>query len=154
MLHLKGVNIFPGYLDAPEKTDEVFVDGWFVTGDLARIDEDGFLFIEGRLSRFSKIGGEMVPHGVVEEQIARFFGFAEHDRPIVAAVGVVDEGKGETLALLSAEDLTMEVLRGKSRELGLPNLWMPKRIIRVEEIPCLASGKLDLRKIQELAKAE
>lgn len=154
MLHLKGVNIFPGYLAAPEKTDEVFVDGWFVTGDLARIDEDGFLFIEGRLSRFSKIGGEMVPHGTVEEQIARFFGFAENDRPIVAVVGVVDEGKGETLALLSAADLTMDALRGKSRELGLPNLWMPKRIVRVEEIPCLASGKLDLRKIQELAEAE
>ena len=154
MLHLKGVNIFPGYLAASETAEEVFEDGWFVTGDLARIDEDGFLFIEGRLSRFSKIGGEMAPHGAIEEQIARLFGLEESDRPMVAVAGVADEKKGESLVLLSAAEFTMEALRGRFRESGLPNLWMPRRVVRVEEIPCLASGKLDLRKLRELAEGD
>ena len=154
MLHLKGVNVFPGYLAAPETADEAFEDGWFVTGDLARIDEDGFLFIEGRLSRFSKIGGEMAPHGAIEEQIARLFGLEESERPLVAVAGVADEKKGESLVLLSASDLTIDDLRQRFRESGLPNLWMPRRVVRVEEVPCLASGKLDLRKLRELAEGD
>ena len=74
ILYLKGVNIFPGYLDQPDATAAAFNTGWFVTGDLAKIDEDGFLYIEGRLSRFSKIGGEMIPHGTVETAVAEALG--------------------------------------------------------------------------------
>ena len=69
MLWLRGPNIFEGYLDDPARTAEVLRDGWFKTGDIGRFDEDGFLFIEGRLSRFSKIGGEMVPHETIEQKI-------------------------------------------------------------------------------------
>ena len=69
IIKLRGPNIFEGYLGQPDKTKEVLKDGWFTTGDLGRLDENGFLHIEGRLSRFSKIGGEMVPHGTVEEAI-------------------------------------------------------------------------------------
>ena len=78
MLWLKGPNIFEGYLDAPEQTAEVLRDGWFKTGDIGRFDEDGFLYIEGRLSRFSKIGGEMVPHETIEQKIVAALTTEEH----------------------------------------------------------------------------
>ena len=69
ILHLQGPNIFHGYLNDSENTKKMLKDNWLITGDLARFDDDGFLYIEGRLSRFSKIGGEMVPHGTLEEAI-------------------------------------------------------------------------------------
>src|SRR5437879_1450033 len=74
MLWLRGVNIFEGYLHDPERTSEVLRDGWFKTGDIGRFDEDGFLYIEGRLSRFSKIGGEMIPHEALEQKIITALG--------------------------------------------------------------------------------
>ncbi|PYK85415.1 MAG: hypothetical protein DME40_17720 [Verrucomicrobia bacterium] len=74
MLWLRGPNIFEGYLNDPKRTAEVLRNGWLKTGDIGRLDEDGFLYIEGRLSRFSKIGGEMVPHEVVEQKIINALG--------------------------------------------------------------------------------
>ena len=81
MLWLRGPNIFEGYLRDPERTAEVLQDGWLKTGDLGRFDEDGFLFIEGRLSRFSKIGGEMVPHETVEQKILAALELGNEGRP-------------------------------------------------------------------------
>jgi acyl-[acyl-carrier-protein]-phospholipid O-acyltransferase/long-chain-fatty-acid--[acyl-carrier-protein] ligase len=154
MLWLKGPNIFQGYLNQPERTAEVLQDGWFRTGDLGRFDEDGFLHIEGRLSRFSKIGGEMVPHETVEAAISKQFNFeSEEERPI-AVVGIPDEAKGEALILLAARDIKTDVLREKLLAAGLPSLWIPKKIKRVEQIPVLASGKLDLGRCKDLALAE
>jgi acyl-[acyl-carrier-protein]-phospholipid O-acyltransferase/long-chain-fatty-acid--[acyl-carrier-protein] ligase len=95
MLWLKGPNIFPGYLKDEEKTAAALKDRWFVTGDLGRFDDDGFLFIEGRLSRFSKIGGEMVPHGTVEQRIIAAFGWEESDGPVAVVTGIPDPSKGE-----------------------------------------------------------
>ncbi|MEO8353286.1 MAG: AMP-binding protein [Chthoniobacteraceae bacterium] len=151
MLWLRGVNIFHGYLDEPERTAEVIEDEWFRTGDLGRLDEDGFLFIEGRLSRFSKIAGEMVPHETVETRIIEALEFA-HDERIIAIAGVPDEAKGEALVLLTTRDLDAGELRNKLSTAGLPNLWIPKTIKRVEAIPTLASGKLDLAACKELAR--
>jgi acyl-[acyl-carrier-protein]-phospholipid O-acyltransferase / long-chain-fatty-acid--[acyl-carrier-protein] ligase len=151
MLHLRGPNIFNGYLGDEKKTKEVLQEGWFITGDLARFDEDGFLFIEGRLSRFSKIGGEMVPHGTVEESVLRALGLEESDALSVAVVGVPDEAKGEALVLLTTADIAPDALREKLSAAGLPNLWIPKIVRRVERIPALATGKLDLKGCQALA---
>ena len=150
MLWLRGPNIFEGYLHDDKRTAEVLRDGWFKTGDIARFDEDGFLFIEGRLSRFSKIGGEMVPHETVESKIVDLLGLGGRDERAVAIVGVQDEAKGEALILLSAVDVDLAQLRDKLRDAGVPNLWIPKKICRVEAIPVLASGKLDLKTCQEL----
>ena len=151
MLWLRGVNIFEGYLHDQARTTEVLRDGWFKTGDIGRFDEDGFLYIEGRLSRFSKIGGEMVPHELVEQKIVDLLGFSGTDERAVAVMGIPDETKGEALVLLTALDVDLAQLREKLRAAGVPNLWIPKRICRVDAIPVLASGKLDLRKCGELA---
>jgi acyl-[acyl-carrier-protein]-phospholipid O-acyltransferase/long-chain-fatty-acid--[acyl-carrier-protein] ligase len=151
MLWLRGVNIFEGYLHDPERTAEVLRDGWLKTGDVGRFDEDGFLYIEGRLSRFSKIGGEMVPHEAIEQKIIELMGLAGKDERPIAIIGVRDEAKGEALVLLSAVDIDSAELRKKLQEVGVPNLWIPKHLQRVEAIPVLASGKLDLKRCQERA---
>jgi len=153
MIWLRGSNIFEGYLDQPEKTAAVMKNGWFKTGDLGRVDEDGFLHIEGRLSRFSKIGGEMVPHETVEDLISKAAGHGDDARHI-AIVGVPDEAKGEALVLLSSNpDLNLQALRAKLTEEGIPALWIPKKIVDVPEIPILASGKLDIKGCETIARA-
>src|SRR5881296_503180 len=151
MLWLRGVNIFEGYLHDQERTAEVLRDDWLKTGDIGRFDEDGFLYIEGRLSRFSKIGGEMVPHETIEQKIIDLLELSGRDERPIAIVGVQDEAKGEALVLLSAADIDLAALRKKLQEAGVPNLWIPKNVQRVEAIPVLASGKLDLKKCQERA---
>lgn len=149
MLWVKGPNIFEGYLDQPEKTAEVLRDGWFKTGDLGRFDEDGFLFIEGRLSRFSKIAGEMVPHETVEAKVGEALGQSAggHERTLVVT-GIPDQAKGEALVLLTTTDIDQASLRGKLTALGVPNLWVPKIIRKIDTIPVLGSGKLDLKACQ------
>jgi acyl-[acyl-carrier-protein]-phospholipid O-acyltransferase / long-chain-fatty-acid--[acyl-carrier-protein] ligase len=151
MLWLRGPNIFEGYLHDPKQAAEVLRGGWLKTGDIGRFDEDGFLYIEGRLSRFSKIGGEMVPHETIENKIVDLLGLSGRDERPIAIVGVQDEAKGESLVLLSAVDLDIAELRKLLHEAGVPNLWIPKHVRRVEAIPVLASGKLDLKKCHECA---
>ncbi|MGV3531796.1 MAG: AMP-binding protein, partial [Chthoniobacteraceae bacterium] len=152
MLWLRGPNIFEGYIDDPDRTAEVIQDGWFKTGDLARFDEDGFLFIEGRLSRFSKIGGEMVPHETIETKLYEVLDLSKDER-VIAVMGIPDEAKGEALVLLTATDLDSAVVREKLTAAGMPNLWIPKKIKRVDAIPVLGSGKLDLAACKEMALA-
>jgi len=152
MLWLRGVNIFEGYLHDPERTADVLQNGWLKTGDLGRFDEDGFLYIEGRLSRFSKIGGEMVPHETIESKIVDLLGLSGRDERPIAIMGVQDEAKGEALVLLSAVDVDLAELRSKLHDAGVPNLWIPKQVQHLESIPVLASGKLDLKKCKEVAR--
>ena len=152
MLWLKGANVFPGYLKDPEKTAAAIKTGdWFVTGDLGRFDHDGFLFIEGRLSRFSKIGGEMVPHGTIEQRCVDLLGLEQADGPAVAVTGIPDATKGEALVVLTTQDVTIEQLRTKLLDSGLPNLWVPKILRKVEKIPMLGTGKTDLKGVRTLA---
>jgi acyl-[acyl-carrier-protein]-phospholipid O-acyltransferase / long-chain-fatty-acid--[acyl-carrier-protein] ligase len=151
LLLVRGPNVMLGYLGRPEKTAEVLQDGWYVTGDIATEDEDGFLTITDRLSRFSKIGGEMVPHIKVEEQLHELAGATEQ-RFVVTAVP--DGKKGERLVVLHT--LTPEELKPvleRLGESGLPNLWIPRpnQFFPVEDLPHLGTGKLDLRRIKEMA---
>ncbi|MBI4490247.1 MAG: MFS transporter [Deltaproteobacteria bacterium] len=149
LLLVKGPNRMLGYLCLPEKTQEVFRNGWYVTGDIASVDEDGFIRITDRLSRFSKIGGEMVPHIRVEEAINHILG----DQGCVVT-SVPDEQKGDRLvALYSHREITPEELWGRLCQTDLPKLWIPKRenIYRVEAIPVLGTGKVDLRKANMIA---
>ena len=138
-----------GYLGQPEKTAEAFMDGWYKTGDIAIVDEDGFIRITDRLARFSKIGGEMVPHGKIEETV-----FAMGITCVVT--GVPDERRGERLAMLyTSSALEPGEIWKKLAETELPKLWIPKQssIHRVDEFPTLGTGKLDLRKVRVLAES-
>jgi acyl-[acyl-carrier-protein]-phospholipid O-acyltransferase/long-chain-fatty-acid--[acyl-carrier-protein] ligase len=151
MLLIKGPNIMIGYLDQPDKTAEVLRDGWYSTGDIAFLDEDGFLQITGRLSRFSKIGGEMVPHLKIEEKLHELIGASEQTFVVAS---VPDEKKGERLIVLhklKTEDLPPCLDRFS--QCDLPNLWKPKAdaFYRVENFPVLGTGKLDLRGVKNLA---
>lgn len=154
MLWLRGPNIFEGYLGQPGKTAEVIRGGWFKTGDLARFDEDGFLFIEGRISRFSKIGGEMVPHETVEYHIHHILQINIEEERVIAITGVPDDAKGEALVMLSSVHIEITILRTELLKAGLPSLFIPKQIKQVDKIPILGSGKLDLAAIKELASAD
>ena len=150
MLWLQGVNLFPGYLDDPVRSGAVLKDRWYKTDDLGRLDDEGFLHIEGRLSRFSKLAGEMVPHGTLEETIARAFPELGDDfRPVI--MGVDDPGKGEALVLLSTHPLDQTELRRRLSGAGVPNLWIPRRVRVVAEIPHFATGKIDLKECRRLA---
>ena len=126
MLEVTGPNRMVGYLDDEAKTAEVLRDEWYVTGDIARIDPEGFIHITGRQSRFSKIGGEMVPHVRVEEEIQAFLGGADAEDQMAVVTGVPDQKKGERLVVLHlASDKTPDEVCEHLRGQGLPNLWVP-----------------------------
>jgi acyl-[acyl-carrier-protein]-phospholipid O-acyltransferase/long-chain-fatty-acid--[acyl-carrier-protein] ligase len=148
---VRGANVFSGYLDERGEAGVPLRDGWFVTGDLGHFDDDGFLTIEGRLSRFSKIGGEMVPHGAVEQNVVELLKLDQAEGPAVAVVGIPDPAKGEALVLLVTSDLKAEAVQDALLAAGLPNLWIPKIVSRVEKIPVLGTGKTDMRGCRELA---
>jgi acyl-[acyl-carrier-protein]-phospholipid O-acyltransferase/long-chain-fatty-acid--[acyl-carrier-protein] ligase len=151
LLLVRGPNIMRGYLNKPEKTAEVLRDGWYNTGDVARMDEDGFIRITDRLSRFSKIGGEMVPHIKVEDLLQEWAGATEQTFVVTA---VPDERKGERLVVLhTLDEPRLEECLEKLGKSDLPALWRPRKdqFVRVENLPYLGTGKLDLRKARGLA---
>ena len=151
MLLVQGPNQMMGYLGQPEKTAEVLRDGWYVTGDIASLDEDGFIRIADRLARFSKIGGEMVPHGKIEEVLLPM---GEGDASC-AVTTIPDEQKGERLVVfythknVSAKDLWERLCRS-----DLPRLWVPKpeNFYYLETLPTLGTGKVDLKQLKSLAR--
>ena len=156
LLLIKGPNVMVGYLNHPEKTAAVIRDGWYNTGDFAKLDEEGFIEITGRQSRFSKIGGEMVPHILIEEHLTRLTEDpTDEDAEIrLAVTAVPDESRGERLVVLHKplKRPVPDILKGLSG-LGLPNLWLPgtDSFYEVEKIPMLGTGKLDLKGLKELA---
>ena len=155
ILEFRGPNIFPGYLGRQDLSEKVLQDGWYHSADYGRLDGDGFLFIEGRRARFSKIGGEMVPHGVVEEELAKWckkLGHGSEGGLEVMVTAVEDEKKGESLVVLHTVGLDPAEAERALREAELPNLWIPRKFKRVEKIPLLASGKLDLAAAKKMAQ--
>lgn len=156
LLMIKGPNVMLGYLNKSDETAEVVQDGWYNTGDIARIDEDGFITITGRASRFSKIGGEMVPHIKVEEELVRIVRNESADETEVTVVvtAVPDERKGERLVVLHKRlaKPVPEILAELS-DAGMPNLWIPAAdsFVEVDQIPLLGTGKLDLKGIKAKA---
>ncbi|MCH8216371.1 MAG: AMP-binding protein [Planctomycetes bacterium] len=153
LLLIKGPNVMLGYLNDPEKTAEVLQDGWYNTGDIASVDEAGFISITDRLSRFSKIGGEMVPHIRVEEICAATI---EADEPVVAVTSLPHDKKGEELIVLYVKDKAdpkqMHLALSQS---DLPNLCKPRldNFLAVDALPILGSGKLDVMGLKKLARS-
>jgi acyl-[acyl-carrier-protein]-phospholipid O-acyltransferase/long-chain-fatty-acid--[acyl-carrier-protein] ligase len=151
LLLVRGPNVMQGYLGRDDLTAKAMHEGWYITGDMAVLDEEGFLTITDRLSRFSKIGGEMVPHGRVEEALQEA---AASDLQTFAVTAVPDERKGERLAVLhTLDEAAIPDILAKVAASGLPNLFIPRwdHFIKVEQLPLLGSGKLDLRAVKRIA---
>ena len=152
MLIVRGPNVMKGYLGRDDLTQSVLREGWYVTGDIALLNEDGFLKITDRLSRFSKIGGEMVPHGRVEEALHQAIGV---DHQVFVVTAVPDPRKGESLAVIHTyhEEKIPEVLK-KFASMGLPNLFVPRKdkFLKVDELPVLGSGKINLKEAKRIAR--
>ena len=148
LLMVKGPNVMKGYLDAPELTTEAIKDGWYLTDDIARIDEEGFVTIEDRFSRFTRIGGELVPHLAVEEALQSGLGL---EKRVVAAASIPDGKGGEKLAVLYAAGDAAR-LRAIIAASALHPAWQPsdENYFKVDRIP-LIGGKLDLKAISQKA---
>ena len=147
----RGPNVFSGYVDEAQNAERFTEDGWLDTGDIGSIDAEGYLRIEGRLSRFSKIGGEMVSHQGVEEAVLRAYPeLARGDGPGVVVASRPSATKGEELALIARAKIDARQLGQRLRAAGLPNLWIPQLVVPVAEIPCLGTGKVDLRRCQQM----
>jgi acyl-[acyl-carrier-protein]-phospholipid O-acyltransferase/long-chain-fatty-acid--[acyl-carrier-protein] ligase len=151
MIAVRGPQVMVGYLDRPDATAEVVHDGWYTTGDLGLVDADGFLTITDRLSRFSKIAGEMVPHIGVESAIMEITGVDEHR---VAVTSVPDPRQGERLCVLYTDlGMAPEAIHQRLLSGTLPKLWVPaaRDFIHVDEIPITGTGKVELRRLREAA---
>lgn len=157
MLLFTGPNVMKGYLNKPDLTKDVIRDGWYVTGDVAEIDEEGFIKITGRISRFSKLAGEMVPHLKIEETLIDVLGLEDDEEIHLAVTAVPDAKKGERIVVLhTGLALPPEEICRKLSEAGLPSLWIPAAdsFHQVPKIPLLGTGKLDLKGLKDLALQE
>ncbi len=162
MLWFKGSNFFTGYVGKEDMNNEIFKDGWFKTGDIGRMDLNGFIFLGGRLSRFAKIGGEMVPHEGVELAAAEALGLnSAEDGMQLAVMSTPDAHKGEALVLLSAlpahqraegRKAAIAEIRDSFMARSITNLWVPRHLLPVEQIPLLPTGKLDIRRCKLLVE--
>ncbi len=166
MLYVKGNSVTPGYYEDPEHTAKIFKDGWYVSGDVARIDEHNFIYITGRESRISKIGGEMAPHVLIEERLNEAIKALALEKGTDAdnedgpnyhlvVTAVPDEKKGEKLVVLyETLQFTPEEICKKTSDLELlPPIWIPATINfkQIDHIPVLGTGKLDLKGMKKLA---
>ncbi len=156
LLEIRGPNVMQGYLDQPQLTAQVMHDGcWYRTGDVAFLDSDGFIHITGRMSRFSKIGGEMIPHIQIEETLTQLLGINDDGTLRVAVTAVPCEKRGERLVVLYTElPLGKSELLKQMSQAGLPNLYLPSEdsFVPVDCIPVLGSGKLDLKAMRDVAE--
>jgi acyl-[acyl-carrier-protein]-phospholipid O-acyltransferase/long-chain-fatty-acid--[acyl-carrier-protein] ligase len=156
LLLVYGANVMQGYLGKPELTREVLSDGWYLTGDMGHVDDDGYVTLTGRLARFAKVGGEMVPLERIEEELHDILGTSER---VCAATCVPDEARGERLVVLYVDqNLTQYGLQVRPwcQQLGgrgLPNLWLPSErdFFAVSELPILPTGKMDLKRVKAMA---
>lgn len=151
MLLVKGPNVMQGYLNEPEKTAEVLKDGWYRTGDIVKLDEDGYITITDRLSRFSKIGGEMIPHGLIEDHLLECL---DCNEKILAVTAIPDDRKGERIVVVH-QPMNCEPLEliKKLKNMGLPGIYIPREsdFVEVKELPLLGTGKMDLKALKVIA---
>jgi len=151
VLLVKGGVVMQGYLNDPEATSKVIINGFYNTGDIASMDERGYITITGRLSRFSKVSGEMVPDELVELHLNELL---SSESRVLAVTGVPDDKRGERLVVIhSVSELDPAALIEQLRSKGLPNLWIPRKedFRYVKSIPLLGSGKIDLQSLKQIA---
>jgi acyl-[acyl-carrier-protein]-phospholipid O-acyltransferase/long-chain-fatty-acid--[acyl-carrier-protein] ligase len=149
-LLVRGPNVMRGYLNPDANEKFKALGGWYDTGDIVRVDEEGFVFIQGRLKRFAKISGEMVSLTAVEDALAG--AFPQYGlRCQTAVISRPDENKGEMLIAISNEQrLTLEEVRAAIKAKGLPNIAVPREVKFIQEIPKLGTGKVNHRELEKL----
>ena len=151
LMLVKGGLVMKGYWKDEENTRKAMKDGYYITGDIVSMDEMGYLTITGRLSRFSKIAGEMVPHEMVEMAINEEL---KAENRVIAVTACEDSKRGERIIVFySIDNLDAASIVEKLRERNLPNLWIPKAddFIKIDAIPLLGSGKVDLQTLKKEA---
>ncbi|MDE2584554.1 MAG: AMP-binding protein, partial [Betaproteobacteria bacterium] len=154
ILHVSGPNLMSGYYryDHPGVIEPPHSDagpGWYDTGDVVNIDEDGFLRIVGRVKRFAKVAGEMVSLEVVEKLAAAASPNATH-----GASSQPDPAKGEALVLFTTDPgLTREQLLAAAKDSGTPELAVPRKIVPIDVLPLLGTGKTDYVSLKKMAEA-
>jgi acyl-[acyl-carrier-protein]-phospholipid O-acyltransferase/long-chain-fatty-acid--[acyl-carrier-protein] ligase len=153
LVMIYGANVMEGYLGRDDLTRAVRIDGWYITGDMGKLDEEGHVTLTGRLSRFAKVGGEMVPLERVEEELHGLVDTGGERACVVTCVP--DETRGERLIVLYLSSLGLDVGAWQKRlcQRGLPTLWVPaeRDFHPISELPLLGTGKLDLRGVKDLA---
>lgn len=153
ILHVRGPNVMSGYLKADQPgvlqpPESEIGAGWYETGDVVTVDGDGFLRIVGRVKRFAKVAGEMVSLEVVEK-----LAVAASPAGLHAASSQPDASKGEALVLFTTDPaLNREALQASARELGVPELAIPRKIVRLEALPLLGTGKTDYVTLKRMAE--
>jgi acyl-[acyl-carrier-protein]-phospholipid O-acyltransferase/long-chain-fatty-acid--[acyl-carrier-protein] ligase len=155
LLWVTGPHVMLGYLNQPDLTDAVLQDGWYNTGDVVTIDEDGFITIVGRESRFAKVGGEQVPFAAVEEALGTVTGGSEDGAPRAVVTTVPDEATGERLIVIhTALDQSPDELVKALATAGLPRLFIPAPVdfYEVDSMPLIGIGKVDLEAINRFAQ--
>jgi acyl-[acyl-carrier-protein]-phospholipid O-acyltransferase/long-chain-fatty-acid--[acyl-carrier-protein] ligase len=146
---IRSAALMSGYLHRPDLTRAAFVGDAYDTSDMGRVDADGYLFITGRLARFAKVAGEMVPLGAVEDFVAKVWPNRAH-----AVVSLPDPKRGEQLVLVTAHpDPVRAQLSTAARESGLPEIFVPRVIVPVKEVPILGTGKVDYVGVLRLAES-
>jgi acyl-[acyl-carrier-protein]-phospholipid O-acyltransferase / long-chain-fatty-acid--[acyl-carrier-protein] ligase len=155
VLWVTGPHVMLGYLNQPQLTDAVLQDGWYNTGDIVTIDEDGFISIVGRQSRFAKVGGEQVPFAAIEEVLAALTGGSDDGAPRAVVTAVPDEATGERLVVVhtTLEQSPDELVKGLA-EAGLPRLFIPAPVDfhQIDTMPLIGIGKVDLEAINSFAR--
>jgi acyl-[acyl-carrier-protein]-phospholipid O-acyltransferase/long-chain-fatty-acid--[acyl-carrier-protein] ligase len=152
LLLVYGANVMKGYLGKDDLTSQKIVDGWYITGDLAKMDEDGFVTITGREERFAKVGGEMVPLEKVEEEIHTVLGSNER---LAVVTAIADPRRGERIVVLHVPlGITPAEVVKRLGERGLPNIYLPgpRDFFQVNDLPILGSGKIDLKLCKQMAQ--
>ncbi|GAA5216142.1 acyl-[ACP]--phospholipid O-acyltransferase [Corallincola platygyrae] len=154
MILIGGAQVMKGYLDDQERTNNTIIelDGirWYITGDKGKLDEDGFLTVVDRYSRFAKIAGEMISLSAVEQALTDYL-TEQNDELSLLVVSVPDDKKGEKLVLLSEQTITLESIREGVKQGALTNLYLPTKVLQLPELPKLGSGKLDYQSAKRLA---
>jgi acyl-[acyl-carrier-protein]-phospholipid O-acyltransferase / long-chain-fatty-acid--[acyl-carrier-protein] ligase len=146
VLHVRGPNMMKSYLHDLLESRSSLDDGWYDTGDIVTLDDDGFLAIKGRKKRFTKIAGEMISLGYIEDEISRISPDHQH-----AAIAIESDAQSKTLIRLYTNDdaLTLEAIRLHFGESRIPNTYLPRELIHMAELPVLRTGKVDYQTLQK-----
>ena len=155
LLLVNGPNRMLGYLDDPSATADALRDGWYITGDIAAVDEQGFIALKDRQSRFAKIAGEMVPFGAVEDALLAILGSDDSGSPRAVVTALPDDRRGERLIVVHTPlDIAPAEIIDALAKRNLPNLYLPGKesFVEVPALPTIGAGKLDLKGVKELAR--